>query len=796
MYSIASWVPGRLRIQAAGDKQDSLDTLGQRLKQDLPNVEIEARPRSHSLVIRYDNNVTRKAAWMSITKDLAEPGSDGLSESMWRIRSAIPGRLRVFHPLIGEFEEIASKLESALSNRLEIKQFNISSLTSSALIVFDEKAFGRSDLITFLNKAIEEVFCSELELSPDESLNRLALASSSMIISGVAHFAPAFGPVGYLAVFASSYPIIKEALHSVTHKKRVTVDILDSAVILSGMWFGYIFAAGFMAWIVTVADALRDSTYRQSKLLLTKVFGSCQSMVRMRIEGREVMTALDMVRKGDEIVVGPGEQVPIDGTIIEGECAIDQHMLTGESAPVEKEIGQRVFARTILVGGKAWIRVDETSDNTQASKIIKVLEKSLCEKVRLQSVAERFADGMVLPTFALAAVANMTAGPNGLLAVLNADFGTGIRVAAPTALLASLSYAARRGILIKNVSLLERVSKMDACIFDKTGTLTRSVPMVTRIIIVDPVMTQEQVIALAACAESPFTHPIAMAIKEKAVELGVTVPELDRAACHIGFGIEVRFSNGLLKVGSARYMQRESIAIPDSLQADLDNARKEGHTAIYVSLDSHLVGIIELASSPRNEAEGVIADLKRRGVKRIVLISGDHPAPTKKLADQLGIPEYYAEVLPVDKAKWVERIKSEGYVVGMVGDGINDAPALSKADLSFSLTGASDIATDVADIVFMDGNLDKFPVFYDIAEGLNRNIKRSFGLVIVPNSLCIAGAITGVVGFGTSLVLNNCFNMIATINGMFPFGRVMSEIDEEQQALIEMETGKQQRKED
>jgi Cu2+-exporting ATPase len=373
---------------------------------------------------------------------------------------------------------------------------------------------------------------------------------------------------------------------------------------------------------------------------------------------------------------------------------------------------------------------------------------------------------MVLPTLGLAGLGIATRGPGAALAIVNADYGTGIRVAAPASLLAHLAKAAKEGIIVKKGSALEILPNVDTFIFDKTGTLTREVPEVAEVIPAGE-LDEKKILWYAAAAEQYFTHPIAQAILAKAKELNIQLPKISTSAYRLGFGIQVTVSGDEIKVGSARYMKNEGVDIPAALEKKADIFRRQGGLAVYVSVNGVLAGVVGLKSSYRLEAYGVVQQLKEMG-KEVVLISGDHEEPTRILAAELGINAYYAEILPHQKAGFIKMLQARGKKVAMVGDGVNDGPALSVADVSISLRGASDVAVDAADIVFMDGSLTRFEPLFRTSQEFQGNVKRSWYLILVPNTLCILGALMGVVGLGISLLLNNVFNFAATLNAMTP----------------------------
>jgi len=424
---------------------------------------------------------------------------------------------------------------------------------------------------------------------------------------------------------------------------------------------------------------------------------------------------------------------------------------------------------TVLVAGKITVRVRDTGKNTLASKIVQIISDASTHKVRLHSVGEKIADKLVLPTLGLGVLGYAVTGTGAMLAIINADFGTGIRVAAPIALLASLGTAAKNGLLIKDSKVLELLKDIDVVLFDKTGTLTYDVPNISEIIPADSTYEKDKILLYAATAEQNFSHPIATAILEKAAQENIVLPPHDESRYHVGLGIEVAIQGDMAKVGSTRYMENEKITIPETIRKALNNTADHGHTAILLAINDKIAGMIELQSTLRDEAFQVVTHLRDRGIGEIVLISGDHEAPTQNLSHRLGADRYFASVLPHEKANYVQLLQNEGKKVMMVGDGINDSAALSYADISVSLQGASTIAVDVADVIFMDGTLKKFEYLFTVSDRLHHNVKRSFGIIVIPNTICIVGAMMGFFGLAGSLVLNNGFNLIAAMNGMLPY---------------------------
>lgn len=375
------------------------------------------------------------------------------------------------------------------------------------------------------------------------------------------------------------------------------------------------------------------------------------------------------------------------------------------------------------------------------------------------------------PTLALGALGLATRGVNSAVAIVNCDLGTGIRMAAPIGMLTSLTLCAHHGILVKDGRALEQIRNADTFLFDKTGTLTRERPEVGRILTFGE-YSDKQILQWAAAAENKFTHPIAKAILDKFKALGLPMTKTDDSKYHVGYGITVDVDGHTVRVGSARFMQHEGIYLPAELEREMEIIHDDGNSIIMVGVDNALGGAIELRAADRPEVEVVIAGLRARGAKHLAIISGDHDRPTRKLAERLGMDRYFAEVLPEDKAKYVEILQKEGRTVCFIGDGVNDSIALKKADVSISLRGASSIATDNAQIVLMEESLVKLLQLHDISRDLQSNIKRSWGIILSSNLICIGGAFFGGFGVMHSMVFNQIGGLLAVGNGLMPLRKI------------------------
>lgn len=692
----------------------------------------------------------------------------------WTAKSDVRDRIRLHHPDIARYAAAGAALDGCLMRLSGVRDYRVSPVTSTVLVKYDGGFLPREELLQAMTAALQAMHdqadpggLTPPQVQVDKIPPRLILSTATLALSVAAIFAPPLVAAAAVGVAIASTPILLSATKSLVLERKLRVDALDATVIVMAQVYGRLFPAAFMVWVVDLSNVLLEASSRESRHKLAEIFGRQVRMTYLLVDGAEIEYNVADLGIGDRIVVRSGEQIPIDGAIVDGDAMVDQSALTGEYAPAEKIAGDKVFAMSVVLSGKIEIEVSETGENTNVAKLVKLIAQSAEHQVRMQSLAERFADAMVVPTLALGGVGYTIAGPNATMAIINADYGTGIRIAGPLGLLSSLSAAARNGILVKKGSVLESFSGTNAVIFDKTGTLTEEVPAVARIVLLDPGFDEREVLRYVAAAEQRFTHPIARAILRRAGELGLALPAVEDSGYQIGFGIHVRIEERTVHVGSRRYMEERSTPVSGEAQRVLDEIHADGGTAIFVSIDERLAGVIELQASPRAEARALVRTLREKwGIEEIHLLSGDHEAPTRALAERLGVANYAAEVLPQDKARYVSTLQERGLKVTMIGDGINDTVGLAQADYSISLRGAADAATDVADIVLMDGNLSKLDLLFDISDNLDRNVKRSFALVLIPNSFCIVGALLGFFGLGTSLVLNNVFNLVATGNGL------------------------------
>lgn len=701
----------------------------------------------------------------------------------FQIVSERTGFMKVKNPVLYRKNGLCQTIERELMSVLGVDRYKTHSIQCTVEVEYDPRRLTRHQIIEILDSALAN---AEHKAELDKLDLDLTICTGSLALAAVSQLAvPALLPVS-AAVFAyTTIPSFVGAYEVVFKEKRLGVDFLDAIVVLGCLGTLQVFPGAVLAWCLSFGRMLVKKTEDNSKKMLLSAFGKQPRFVWLFKDGVEIEVSLDKINAGDIVVAHTGDMVPVDGHVTEGMAMIDQQALTGESTPAEKGVGDRVFASTIMVAGKIFISVEKAGSETASAKISQILNDTAGYKLTSQNKGERLADTAVVPTLATGALAFGLLGPQAGVAVLNSDLGTGIRMAAPLAMLSTLALCAQKGILVKDGRALELMGEIDTVLFDKTGTLTRERPEVGRIIAANG-YTEKDILMFAATAEQKFHHPIAMAILHKAEELGVALAATDETQYKVGYGISVGINGHTIRVGSKRYLEMEGIPLTPEVEAALDEAHQEGYTMVMVGVDDQLGGALELQASVRPEVRDIVRGLRERGIKHLAIISGDHEAPTRKLAEELGMDRYFAQVLPADKADYVAKLQAEGRKVCFVGDGINDSIALKKANVSISLRGATSIATDTAQIVFMEQGLGKLCELRDIASAMDRNVRNSWIMILVPNVICVAGVFTLGFGIGASVITNNVAALGALANGVWPMRKV-AQLEAERRHRLEME---------
>jgi len=595
----------------------------------------------------------------------------------------------------------------------------------------------------------------------------IGVATTAVGIVAVSHLI--FPPLQWAALPLFLYNfkrVFVRAYRDIFIDHRLT-GAVPAALMLGGLVLaGYLLLGVVMLLLIVVSDKLYLLTRSRSENKIISLLGQQPKEVSVLIDGQEVMIPFEQVEAGAYVVIYAGEMIPVDGVVIDGEATVNQQALTGEAQPVEKMAGAEVMAATTLITGKLLVRVERPGSESVAAQITDVLNRTASYQTTIESWSITIVDKAVPFRLLLSALALPVAGVPGALAVLMASWGNAMRGLGPLTILNFLNIASNTQILIKDGRSLELLPKVNAVVFDKTGTLTLEQPHVAVIHVVAGFQT-EQIVAYAASAEYKQSHPIARAIiaYAKTQHVALSVPDETHAA--LGFGIRTQIAGVPVLMGSERFMELEQVAIPDELQPVRSAANRQGHSLVYVAVQGQLAGAVELHSTVRDEVPAIIQELRRRKITTYI-ISGDHEAPTRTLAQAIGVDHYYAETLPADKARIVDELQAAGHSVCFVGDGINDSIALRKAHVSISLRGATTIATDAAQIVMMDESLTQLPHLFNLGREFDRNMKVNYAFAIAPSLILVSGVFLHTITIAGAVFLGMSSMYLGMLNTFVP----------------------------
>lgn len=623
--------------------------------------------------------------------------------------------------------------------------------------------------------------------------NAEKVLNTMMYVSGASLTAAIVGTFFYPPIAIVSVPFIiyqlieqwKDAYRTWRNGK-LGIATLSSFTMLTCLIMGYYIPGNLIGFVFVASRKLLLKIRGQSQKEFIDVFKQQPSAVWMLIDGIEVERPIEALQKGDLVIVHTGEMIPVDGTVADGIASVDQRILTGEAQPVEKEVGDQVFASTVVLSGTIQIAVEKAGNETTVAQIGAILNKTINVKADMQLRAEELADRTVIPFLIAGGLTLPLLGPMAAVSVINSHVGFRMSAVAPISLLTFFRILSQKGILVKDGHALDRLPLVDTVVFDKTGTLTLDQPHV-RTVHPCSSYTAEQILAYAATAEGKQRHPIALAIVEEAKAQGLALLQIDEAQYEVGYGLKVSIDQQLVRVGSSRFIEKEDIGIPQEIHTIQEQCHQQGHSLVMVAVGDTLIGAIELQATVRPEAREIVQGLRARGIQSTYIISGDHETPTRKLAAELGIDHYFAETLPQNKAELIEQLQSEGKTVCYIGDGINDSIALTKAQVSISLSGASTVAQDAAQIILLNGGLNELGELFDIAKEYETNMRNNFWAVVGPCVLCIGGIYFASFGLITTIILKQLGLFTGIASALSPLRAHRNELAVRRPAKAEIE---------
>ncbi|MFH1614566.1 MAG: cation-translocating P-type ATPase [Planctomycetota bacterium] len=534
-----------------------------------------------------------------------------------------------------------------------------------------------------------------------------------LLNAGLALFATLFG--GYLRFLAG----FKDMFN-----RKITVNVFVTVALIATIAIGEFRAAAVIVFIMAVAGALESYTLDKTRRSIRNLLDLTPKMVTIRRDDGEITVPVSEIQIGNIAVVRPGGRIPVDGIVIAGQSSVNQAPITGESMPVEKFKGSEVFGGTLNETGRLEIETAKVGNDTTLAKIVHLVEQAQGTKAPIQNLADRFTTWF-LPTVIILAVIAFSATGNVKIAVavLLVACPCAFAIATPTAVTAGISNMARHSVLIKGGIFLELAQKLDVLLVDKTGTFTFGKPKVVDIVSFNGI-PEEEVLRLAAIAEKYSEHPLARSVMARAKKCGIKVPDPDEFNIEVGMGVTARLDDKEILVGKSKFLQDKGFCIAQYIEYAISEQTEQGRTTILVTNDNKPVGLIAIADEIRPQTPRSIAALKAMGVKNIIMLTGDNHKVAKSVAEEIGVDDFRAELLPEQKLEFVEKLQKQGKIVGMIGDGINDAPALALADVGIAMGAAgTDVAVETADVTLMNDDLSRVVNFMNMSRKVMFRIK-------------------------------------------------------------------------
>jgi len=701
------------------------------------------------------------------------------------------GRIRIKSKA---FKYIGNSLKSEIEKQLlqvrYIENVEISLITGTILIYFEDVSLSDQNLISLiqntLNSHIFEICKNEKieksskyvierklqEESPKEIMKKILTTAgllgynlffkskNTAALTGIRRF------LNYntLSTLALAMPVLKNGINSLVKNKRPNADTLSSSAIISSILLGKESAALTIMFLEEVSELLTVYTMEKTRVGENYVWKEIS-------EDNVKRVPIEEIQKDDIIVVQTGEKISVDGKIIRGEALIDQSSITGEYMPIKKSIGEDVYAGTIVKNGNISIIAEKVGDDRTVSRIIKLVEDANSNKADIQNYADTFSAQLIPLNFILAGIVYAsTRNITKAMSMLVIDYSCGIRLSTAVAFSAAINTAAKNGILVKGSNFIEELSKAETVIFDKTGTITEGKPKVQSIEVFDNSISENEMIGLAGAAEEQSSHPLAIAIMSEIKDRGIEIPKHNKIKTVVSRGVETKVGKGkeakTIRVGSKKYMLENNIDLTLATEAERGIISRS-EIGLYVAQDEKIIGLIGVSDPPRENIKKAINRLRNYGVDDIVLLTGDLRQQAETIASRMSIDRYESELLPEDKAKNILKFQSKGSNVIMIGDGVNDAPALSYANVGVALGSTrTDVAMEAADITITQDNPLLVPGVIGLSKNTVKTIKENFAMVIGLNTFALVLGATGILAPIYASVLHNSTTILVVLNSL------------------------------
>jgi len=526
------------------------------------------------------------------------------------------------------------------------------------------------------------------------------------------------------------------------YNRKITVNVFVTVALIATVGVGEFRPAAIIVFIMAVTGALESYTLDKNRMSIRNLLDLTPRMAMIRRGEEEVVVPVGDVQFGNVVIVGPGERIPVDGVVVAGVSSVNQAPITGESMPVEKFKGSEVFGGTLNETGRLEIRTSKTGEDTTLARIVHLVEEAQETKAPIQNIADRFTVWFLPTVLVLAIIGFFTSGDIKVaVSILLVACPCAFAIATPTAVTAGISNMARQAVLVKGGIFFELAGRIDTLLVDKTGTFTLGRPRVVEVVPLDG-KSEDEVLRLAAIAEKYSEHPLARSVMALARERDIVVSDPDEFRIEIGMGITAKSGNRQILVGKEDFLRYKGVSITEETRRPISDLAERGRTVILVANDMKAVGLIAIADEIRPETSLAISSLRHSmGLQKIVMLTGDNDKVAKAVAEEIGVDDYQAGLLPGQKQEFVKRLQNEGRIVGMIGDGINDAPALAQADIGIAMGKAgTDVAIETADVTLMNDDLSRVVDFMWMSRKVLRRIKLNIFFSIIYNA---AGLILG-----------------------------------------------------
>ncbi|HUK83859.1 MAG TPA: cation-translocating P-type ATPase [Verrucomicrobiae bacterium] len=672
----------------------------------------------------------------------------------------------------------ASTVQKALAAVPGVQSATVNFISRTAAVMLGDEQIAAAVLVRAVKAAGYGAHIPKRGESPDdESVARELLRTIGigvMLFGGWAVGAAALAPPAVsttlviIATVLAAFPIVYRAIKALL-ARRLDADVLVAIAVIAASSVGQFVAAGEVAFIMLLGGQLEAYTTRRARRSLGGLLSLVPAMARVRRSDEEFEIPSSEVQTGDIVVVRAGERIPVDGVVRSGTASVNQAPVTGESMPVDKSSGNEVFVGTLAESGALIVEATRVGEDTTLARIAQLVEAAQLREAPIQRTLDRFAGWLVPVMLTLSVlVYAFSHDIQRAITVLIVACPCALILATPTAVMAAIARAARAGVLIKGGQYLEATARLHTIVFDKTGTLTHGEPEVAHVQRFCE-HSDAELVEMAAVAEKLSAHPVARAILRKAKSLGVSAADPSNFEMHQGRGVVAQQGARRLVVGNKGLMTEQDVPMSTELREHVDEHHDEGHTTVLVAHDGKVCGTVCIADTLRTSAAQAIADLKRLGIEKLVMLTGDNRRVAMDIAGQLGIDEVKAEVLPEQKAEQIESLKRGGRAgtVAMVGDGINDAPALAVADIGVAMgVSGTDVAHEAADIALMADDLSKIAFSVGLSRSALRIIKQGLWFALLYNVTMVSLAGSGHLHMIGGAIAHQCSSVLVILNAM------------------------------